>query len=128
MIFGIGTDIVQVSRIQRNLDRYGDRFARRILADSEYQEYLCSRHPARFVAKRFAVKESVAKAFGTGFTDGLNFREIAVRHGKAGNPLLHLTGRAAELSSKLGIDRDFVSIADEKEYAVAFVTLTVSGS
>jgi holo-[acyl-carrier protein] synthase len=126
MIFGIGTDIVEVARIQRNLDRFGDRFAHRILADSEYQEYLISQQPARFVAKRFAVKESVAKAFGTGFSDGLSFREIAVRHGKAGNPLLHLTGRAAELSAQLGIDRDFVSIADEKEYALAFVTLTVS--
>jgi len=123
MIFGIGTDIVQIERIQKNLDRYGDRFARRILADSEYADYRRSVHPARFVARRFAAKEAVAKAYGTGFTRGLVFRDIAVGHDDSGKPVLRLAGRAAELRRELGIGSDYVSIADEKEYAVAFVTL-----
>jgi holo-[acyl-carrier protein] synthase len=74
MIFGIGTDIVQISRIQQSLDRYGELFAQRILAATEVDEFRRSVHPARFLARRFAAKEAVAKAYGTGFTDGLTFR------------------------------------------------------
>ena len=123
MIFGIGTDIVQVSRIQKNLDRYGERFARRILAEKELEEFRCTVHPARFLARRFAAKEALAKAYGTGFSGGLTFRDIAVTHDAAGKPLLQLAGRAAELQREMGIGEDFISISDEHEYAVAFVTV-----
>lgn len=126
MIFGIGTDIVQVARIQDSLDRYGERFVQRILADAEVNDYRCTAHPARFLARRFAAKEAVAKAYGTGFTGGLTFRDIVVSHDAAGKPLLRLEGRAAELRQEMGIGEDFVSISDEKEYAVAFVTLLKS--
>jgi len=123
MIYGIGTDIVRVSRIQKNLDRYGDRFARRILAGQELEEYRRTVHPARFIAKRFAAKEAVAKAYGTGFTAGLSFQDIVVSHDAAGKPVLILSGRAAELQKEMGIGEEFISISDEQEYAVAFVTL-----
>lgn len=123
MIFGIGTDIVQVARIQASLDQYGERFVRRILADVEVEDYRDTIHPARFLARRFAAKEALAKAYGTGFTDGLTFTDIVVSHDPAGKPVLQLQGRAAELRQKMGIGEDFVSISDEKEYAVAFVTL-----
>jgi holo-[acyl-carrier protein] synthase len=123
MIFGIGTDIVQISRIQQSLDRYGELFAQRILAATEVDEFRRSVHPARFLARRFAAKEAVAKAYGTGFTDGLTFRDIVVSHDAAGKPLLQLGGRAAELRREMGIGEDFISISDEREYAVAFVTL-----
>jgi len=126
MIFGIGTDIVQVARIQQSLDRYGDRFVQRILADVEVDDYQRSIYPARFLARRFAAKEALAKAYGTGFTGGLTFRDIVVSHDPAGKPLLQLLGRAAELRQEMGIGEDFVSISDEKEYAVAFVTLLKS--
>ncbi|MGB5305405.1 MAG: holo-ACP synthase [Gammaproteobacteria bacterium] len=123
MIFGIGTDIVQVARIQAILDQYGERFVRRILAGAEVEDYRDTIHPARFLARRFAAKEALAKAYGTGFTDGLTFTDIVVSHDPAGKPVLQLQGRAAELRQKMGIGEDFVSISDEKEYAVAFVTL-----
>lgn len=123
MIFGIGTDIVQVSRIQKNLDRYGEHFARRILAETELEEFRRTVHPARFLARRFAAKEALAKAYGTGFTGGLTFRDIAVTHDAAGKPLLQLAGRAAELQREMGLGEDFISISDEREYAVAFVTV-----
>ena len=126
MIFGIGTDIVKVARIQESLDRYGERFVQRILADAEVTDYRSTAHPARFLARRFAAKEAVAKAYGTGFTGGLTFRDIVVSHDAAGKPLLRLEGRAAELRQEMGIGEDFVSISDEKEYAVAFVTLLKS--
>ena len=123
MIFGIGTDIVQVSRIQKSLDRYGELFARRILAETELEDFRRTLHPARFLARRFAAKEALAKAYGTGFTGGLTFRDIAVTHDAAGKPMLELAGRAAELQQEMGIGEDFISISDEREYAVAFVTV-----
>jgi len=122
MIYGIGTDIVRVARMQKNLDRYGERFVRRILAGQELEDFRGTLHPARFLARRFAAKEAVAKAYGTGFTRGLTFQDIVVSHDAAGKPLLVLSGRAAELQQELGIGEEFVSISDEQEYAVAFVT------
>ena len=123
MIFGIGTDIVQVSRIQKSLDRYGEQFARRILAETELEDFRRTLQPARFLARRFAAKEALAKAYGTGFSGGLTFRDIAVTHDAAGKPVLQLAGRAAELQQEMGIGEDFISISDEREYAVAFVTV-----
>lgn len=123
MIFGIGTDIVQVSRVQHNLDSYGERFAARILADTELDDYRASPHPARFLARRFAAKEAMAKALGTGFSQGMTFRDISVGHDANGKPELHLEGRAAEFCREQGVGEIFISISDEREYAVAFVTL-----
>jgi holo-[acyl-carrier protein] synthase len=123
MIFGIGTDIVRVSRIQKSLDRYGERFARRILARQELDDFQRTLHPARFLARRFAAKEAVVKAYGTGFTQGMTFQDIVVSHDTAGKPLLLLSGRALELQREMGIGEQFISISDEQEYAVAFVTL-----
>ena len=123
MIFGIGTDIVQVVRIQRNLDRYGQRFVTRILGSAELGDYRTSPHPARFLARRFAAKEAMAKALGTGFSQGMTFRDISVGHDANGKPELHLEGRAAEFCREQGVGEIFISISDEREYAVAFVTL-----
>jgi holo-[acyl-carrier protein] synthase len=123
MIFGIGTDIVRISRIQQGLDRYGERFARRILAGEELTDFQRTLHPARFLARRFAAKEAVVKAYGTGFTRGMTFQDIVVSHDAAGKPLLLLSGRALELQYEMGIGEKFISISDELEYAVAFVTL-----
>jgi holo-[acyl-carrier protein] synthase len=127
MIFGIGTDIVRISRIQQGLDRYGERFARRILAGEELTDFQRTLHPARFLARRFAAKEAVVKAYGTGFTRGMTFHDIVVSHDAAGKPLLLLSGRALELQYEMGIGEKFISISDELEYAVAFVTLLKAG-
>lgn len=123
MIFGIGTDIVEIARIQRGLERYGERFADRILGADELADYRASAYPARFLARRFAVKEALVKACGTGFTQGLTLRDITVAHDSAGKPELRFAGRAAELYREWGLGESFVSISDEREYAIAFVTL-----
>lgn len=123
MIHGIGTDIVSVARMQTNLERYGDRFARRILAEREYEEYRGMVHPARFLAKRFAVKEAMAKALGTGLSAGVHLRQISVGHDDRGKPSLSCSGHAATLCSEAHICRSHVSISDEEQYAVAFVIL-----
>ena len=123
MIHGIGTDIVSVARMQANLDRYGDRFARRILGEHEYEQYRGVFHPARFLAKRFAVKEAMAKALGTGLSDGVHLRQICVQNDERGKPRLTYSGRAAALCREARICQSHVSISDEAQYAVAFVVL-----
>lgn len=124
MIFGIGTDIVRVERMQKNLDRYGEDFARRILADGELEEFRTQSRPAHFLAKRFAAKEAAAKALGMGFSNGLSLRHIQVAHDANGKPLLQFTGQALQLVSDNGITTSHLSLADEDDYAVAFVTLS----
>lgn len=123
MIHGIGTDIVAIARIEEGLQRHGDRFAERILADSEIEGFRAAVRPASYLAKRFAAKEAMAKAMGTGFRDGLSLRHIAVGHDAKGRPLIELNGRAEELCRELGIGACHLSLSDERDYAVAFVTL-----
>lgn len=123
MIFGIGTDIVAVERMSGIVRRHGDKFAARVLAASELDEYRAASDKARFLAKRFAAKEAAAKALGSGFSGGLSLRHIAVAHDARGKPLLQFVGYAAQLADRFGIGEAFVSIADEREYALAYVTL-----
>jgi holo-[acyl-carrier protein] synthase len=123
MIYGIGTDIVAVARMARALERHGERFAGRILAATEFAAYRDAVHPARFLAKRFAAKEAAAKALGTGFSNGLSLHDISVVHDAAGKPMLHFSGRALDLLEARGVGESFLSLADEHDYAVAYVTL-----
>jgi len=123
MIYGIGTDIVSIARIANALQRHGTRFAERILAPGEQQGFTEAARPEHFLAKRFAAKEAAAKAFGTGFSDGLRMRDIAVTHDSRGRPLLSFSGRADSLCEELGIGEHFLSISDEKEHAIAYVIL-----
>lgn len=125
MIFGIGTDIVRVSRMQKNIERYGDSFAERILAAAEMDEYRKESRKAHFLAKRFAAKEAAAKAMGTGFSDGIALSQIGVSHDSAGKPGLVFSGQAADFIRAKGITSAHVSLADEEDHAVAFVTLAV---
>jgi holo-[acyl-carrier protein] synthase len=105
------------------LGRYGERFPKRILTDDEFKEFLITKRSAYFLAKRFAAKEAAAKALGTGFGSGLRPCHIGVGHTKGGQPFLKWQARAHELIQLLGINRALLSLADEKDYAVAFVTL-----
>ncbi|VAX09309.1 Holo-[acyl-carrier-protein] synthase [hydrothermal vent metagenome] len=123
MIYGIGTDIVSVERMRNNIERHGKRFAERILSDEELQDFAEVVNHAHFLAKRFAAKEAVAKAMGTGFIDGLSLREISVSHDGLGKPILKFTGKAEEFILREGIHSSYISLADEVDYAVAFVTL-----
>jgi len=124
VIFGIGTDIVAVARMQDSLEKHGERFARRILTDAEYDRYKEHAHPAGFLAKRFAAKEAAAKALGTGFRDGLSLQHIEVSNDVLGKPELKFYLRASELVGSLGIGASYLSLSDEKEFAVAYVVLT----
>lgn len=123
MIFGIGTDIVRIARMQQNLERFGERFARRVLTEQELSDYQKENKRAHFLARRFAAKEAAAKAMGLGFSGGLGLRQIGVAHDQKGKPLLEFTGFASEFVSSRGITQFHVSLADEEDHAVAVVTL-----
>ena len=123
MIHGIGTDLVRIERLEAVLQRRGDAFARRILADDEYRAYARSGDPARFLAKRFAAKEAAAKAFGTGIRDGLVLAHIEVVNDDLGRPGLRFHKRARELVDQFEIGESHLSISDEAGLALAFVTL-----
>ncbi|MEJ2552837.1 MAG: holo-ACP synthase [Gammaproteobacteria bacterium] len=128
MILGIGTDIVGVARMRAVLARHGERFARRILAAAEFEEYLADKRPAYFLAKHFAAKEALVKALGTGFRDGIRLSDIRVTHDHLGKPGLRYDGNTAALLRQMGISCSHISLADEHDYAVAFVILEAGGS
>lgn len=123
MIFGIGTDIVATTRVEALLARYGETFARRILASEEWESFKANAHPARFLAKRFAAKEAFAKATGTGLRAPVSLRNIAVGHDGAGKPELRFAPVLAEWLAERGIVHQHLSVSDEKELAAAFVVL-----
>ncbi|GMQ76673.1 MAG: holo-ACP synthase [Gammaproteobacteria bacterium] len=123
MIYGIGIDLVRISRIEAAIGRHGRRFAERILGEHELVEYAASRHKAKLAAKHFAAKEALLKALGTGLRMGIQWRHMEVHHDTLGKPYLVCGGRVQELFDERGISASFLSISDEDDYAAAFVTL-----
>lgn len=123
MILGVGVDVVRVSRVQAALDRFGGRFARRILTGEELDDLPGPRRAAQFLAKRFAAKEALVKALGTGFRFGVGPRDIGVRHDPLGRPFLVFSPAAQGLLDTRGVAESHLSLADEEDLAVAFVTL-----
>jgi holo-[acyl-carrier protein] synthase len=123
MIYGIGTDIVEVSRIEISIEKFGDDFACRILAGSEMQSYFDSHIKPRFLAKRFAAKEAFSKALGTGLREPATFQNIAVSHDSLGKPILVLAQPLQDFLVTKAIQHMHISISDEKNLAAAFVVL-----
>ncbi len=120
-ILGLGTDIVEVARIEKVYDRLGDAFAQRILTPSEMTHFKTLRFKARYLAKRFSVKEAASKALGTGIAKGVSFHDFTVVNDEYGKPSLLLSGQAAHFANALGVVQTHVSLSDEKCYAVAMV-------
>jgi len=123
VIVGIGVDIVEISRIRKSLARYGDRFADKILTDAEKAAFREATDQGAWLAKRFAAKEAVAKALGTGMRRGVHFRQMIVDRKKSGAPFITLSGAAEKRAEALGVSGRHLSISDEDAYAVAFVVL-----
>ena len=123
MIFGIGTDIVEVARIEASIAQFGDDFAKRILAEIEFVSYQDSHIKSRFLAKRFAAKEAFSKALGTGLRAPATFQNIAVSHDDLGKPILILAAELQNFMSTKNITQTHISISDEKNLAAAFVVL-----
>lgn len=121
-IAGIGTDIVEIARVEKALARQ-PRFAVRILTETEQASLACHKTPGRFLAKRFAAKEAAAKALGTGIANGVTFHDFTITNQASGQPTLRLSGRAAELAHARGIAHCWLTLSDEKAYAIAHVVL-----
>lgn len=123
MISGIGVDIAEIDRIKRILNRYGDRFASRILSEREFDRFLQRGRSATYLASRFAAKEAVSKALGCGIADGITFHSIETINDDKGKPMIELNGEALKKSQSQGVSRCLVSLSDERHYAVAMVVL-----
>ncbi|NUW60518.1 holo-ACP synthase [Cronobacter muytjensii] len=122
-ILGLGTDIVEIDRIEAVISRSGDRLAKRVLNASEWAQYQTHQQPVRFLAKRFAVKEAAAKAFGTGIRNGLAFNQFEVFNDELGKPKLRLWDEAERLAARMGVTAVHVTLADERHYACATVII-----
>jgi holo-[acyl-carrier protein] synthase len=123
-IIGIGTDIIQIERIRDSMNRYGSSFAKRILHPNELGIFNACNNGAAYLAKRFAAKEAVAKALGTGIAQGVSFVDIETCNNAEGKPELRLHGGTQKKADELGVQQSHLSLSDEKEYAVAYVVLT----
>ena len=122
MIFGIGTDIVSVKRMADSWQRHGERGLEKMLAPEEREACRSSNDPARFLAKRFAAKEALGKAFGTGIRTPLLLPDIAINHDELGKPAFGFGPALAAHLAERGLTAH-LSISDEQDYAVAFVIL-----
>jgi len=123
LILGIGTDLCEIARVERALERFGERFAARVLVDSELQRFRRHRKPAAYLAKRFAAKEAFSKALGTGIHYPVNWHNVWVENARSGKPSLGFSQSLAAFLERRGVENVFVSITDEVGMACAFVVV-----
>ncbi len=123
MIAGIGIDIVHLERLRRAVAQHGERFLRRVFTANELEFCRRYRDPIPCCAARFAAKEALFKALGTGWTGGIRWLDVEVRRANARAPELVLSGRAREIADRSGIRLAFVSLSHSEESAVAVVVL-----
>ena len=123
MIYGVGTDIVEVGRIEKALARFGQRFANRILCPPELKRFENHRQKANYLAKRFAAKEAFTKALGTGIHAPANWHGVWVKNLPSGKPVLEFSAPLQDLLHKRKILNHHLSLADERGMAVATVIL-----
>ena len=122
-IFGIGVDLVNVKRIQLLYQKYGDRFPKRILDDDEMQLFENSKNKERYLCNAFAGKEAAVKALGTGFSQGVHWKDFGLSRKSSGQPQLHYTKKIKEKFNSLGISSSHISISDEDPWSIAMVVL-----
>jgi len=123
VIYGIGVDVLQVARIERTLKRFGPHFLDRLLLPAEREQLARTARPERFVAMRFAAKEAVVKAMGTGFAHGMWIRDVGIVQDRWGKPEVIYSARGERLRRKLGIGAGHVTLTDEAGLVVAVAVL-----
>jgi len=123
MIFGIGTDIVEIKRIETMKSL--DKFASKILSHNEKEFYdsLTNQKQIVYISKQFAAKEAIAKAIGTGIRNDTHFKNIEILRDKNGAPIFNALNKLEKIISDLGITKTHVSLADERDYAIAIAVL-----
>lgn len=123
MILGIGTDLAEVPRIHESIQKFGDRFLRRVYTQAERSYSLRKANPAERFAARFAAKEAGMKAIGTGWSRGVRWVDFEVINEPSGRPTVKLSGVAAEIARAMGVIRVSVSLTHTSEVAFAVVIL-----
>ncbi len=123
MIFGVGTDIDELSRIQATYERFGDHFVGRLLMDEERSLFEGTKWPVRFLAMRFAAKEATVKAMGTGFRHGMWIRDVGIVNNDRGRPLVIYSERGQGVCDSLGVGESHVSLTDDAGLIVAFAVV-----
>jgi holo-[acyl-carrier protein] synthase len=122
-VLGIGIDLVECARIEHSLERFGERFLHRVFTDGEIAYANSMKFPARHLAARFAAKEAVSKAFGTGIGHAMGWRDIDVQKRESGEPFLVLTGGAQELAKKRGVNSSLITLSHTDHHAMAMIVL-----
>jgi holo-[acyl-carrier protein] synthase len=123
MIYGVGTDVVEIARVKAVLEKYGERFARKILCEPEWRRFENHRLQANYLAKRFAAKEAFTKALGTGIRAPANWHGVWVRNLPSGKPVLEFSEPLKKYLDSKGVVSAHVSLSDEKGVAFATVIL-----
>ena len=119
MIFGTGIDIIEVDRIKNSIQKYSDRFKKKIFTQKEIDYCNSQAEPAKHFAARFSVKEAVLKCFGTGMSGGILWKDIEVYKLESGQPILNLYGNGKKIFDQLNLKHIHISITHDKIYAVA---------
>jgi holo-[acyl-carrier protein] synthase len=128
MIFGIGTDVVQLARVESTWNRFGMHFVNRLLLDEERVLFERSKRPVRFLAMRFAAKEAVVKAMGTGFANGMWVRDVGTVPNRLGQPQVIYSERGRAMCDRLGVGEGHLTLTDEAGLVVAVAVLMRSNS
>ncbi len=123
MIFGIGTDVLELRRVEAIYQRFGSRFAQRVLMPDELRLFSMTKRPVRFLAMHFAAKEAIVKALGTGFANGVWVRDTGMIADSLGKPEIIFSDRGKVVCQRLGVGKGYLSLSDEAGLIVAIAVL-----
>lgn len=127
-VLGIGVDLVENARIQHSLDRFGERFLQRLFTTGEIEYSQSMKYPARHFAARFAAKEAVSKAFGTGIGKAMGWKDIEVRRKPSGEPFVVLEGGAKKLAEERGVSAVWITLSHTENHAMAMIVVEGTGA
>jgi holo-[acyl-carrier protein] synthase len=127
VIFGIGTDVLEVARVDRVYQKYGEHFVKRLLLPGELEQLKRTKRTVRFLAMHFAAKEAIVKAMGTGFAHGVWIRDVGVVQNELGKPEVIYSERGARMCERLGVGEGHITLSDEAGLVVAVAVLMKKG-
>ena len=122
-VLGIGVDLVECARIRHSLDRFGDRFLHRVFTEGEIAYSQSMKFPARHLAARFAAKEAISKAFGTGIGKAMGWKDLDVHKKPSGEPFVVLEGGAKQLAADRGVTKVWITLSHTDHHAMAVIVL-----
>jgi len=123
MIFGLGTDILKIERVSAVYERFGERFVQHLLMPAELRDFRQTKNPVRFLSMRFAAKEAIVKALGTGFANGMWLRDAGVVHDPRGKPEIIFSPRGQQICQTFGVGSGHITLSDEAGLIVAVAIL-----